>query len=455
MTEKNDATIPLIKHGQFAVVDTTIKSTDVMWFDEMSGDYGDGGRTVYLEIKERALSNDPKTELKPMDLTGRDVRFQGHDARGVFNRVALSTKMIDQTKGRVEITLPREIYRNEGAYQNAEFEIYEVDGDTRISTVPVGFEVYNNHAHIAVGELTPFSDEFEALKAKLETATVDEVEKLNAKFSGLIASVKTTNNNVDALKQLLATWTQNIADKAVALLNGDNQFTGKNNSFTYPVSGFMTGITNKIYTVNDPKQDINDINKLRSLPEATTTVDYYSNNGTLNNPMDSNYFAVETRKITRDTAFQTITNMNLVDGETKTRTVQAMTSQPVFGDWYTTAKWTPWRTLAPYLDKQFAVGNVTPMYRIDGNLVHIKGDLVPTKTLPNKDVTTAYTMFDNLPFDFANAQVRIQVGSGLTTFALFTSGKHMEMQKYSSGGQLVPINEGGYIGVSGVFSLEN
>ncbi|SUP61443.1 Uncharacterised protein [Weissella viridescens] len=58
----------------------------------------------------------------------------------------------------------------------------------------------------------------------------------------------------------------------------------------------MTGITNKIYTVNDPNQDVNDINKLRNLPEATTTVDYYSNNGTLNNPMGSNYFAVETRK---------------------------------------------------------------------------------------------------------------------------------------------------------------
>ena len=455
MMTKEEASVAQNKEGKFIIVDTTLKSTETMWFDEMSGDYGDAARKVYLAIKDRALSNDPKVPLNPMDLNGMDVRLQGHDAKGVFKRVALATRMIDAEKGRVEITIPREFYINPGAYENAEFEIYETNGDTVISTVPVGFEVYNNHAHITTNETKPFSDEFNALTKELESATDDEIEKLNAKFSQLISSVKTTGNNVDALKQLLATWTQNITDKAVALLNGDNQFTGKNNSFTYPVSGYMTGITNKIYTVNDPQQDVNDINKLRSLPEATTTVDYYSNNGASNNPMDSNYFTVETRKITRDTAFQTITNMNLVDGETKVRTVQAMTSQPVFGNWYTTAKWTPWRTLVPYLDKQFSVGNVTPMYRIDGNLVHIKGDLTPTKTLPNKDVTTAYTMFDNLPFDFANAQVRIQVGSGLTTFALFTSGKHMEMQKYSSGGQLVPINEGGYIGMSGVFSLEN
>lgn len=455
MATKEEAVIPLVKQGIYGILNTTLTSDDTMWFDEMSGDLGDAGRTVYLAIKARAVSNDPKAPLVPMDMTGRDVRLVGHDARGVFKSVGLATKIVNATAGLVEMTLPRALYQAVGAYQNAEFEIYEKQGNTKVSSVRVGFEVYNNHAHMTTGESEMYVDEFEALKAKLETATVDEIEKLNAKFSGLIASVKTTNNNVDALKQLLATWTQNIADKAVALLNGDNQFTGKNNSFTYPVSGFMTGITNKIYTVNDPKQDINDVNKLRSLPEATTTVDYYSNNGTLNNPMDSNYFMVETRKATRDTAFQTITNMNLVDGETKVRTVQAMTTQPAFGKWYTTAKWTPWRTLVPYLDKQFAVGNVTPMYRIDGNLVHIKGDLTPAKTLPNTDVTTAYTMFDNLPFDFANAQVRIQVGSGLTTFALFTSGKHMEMQKYSSGGQLVPINEGGYIGMSGVFSLES
>ena len=455
MTEKNDATIPLIKHGQFAVVDTTIKSTDVMWFDEMSGDYGDGGRTVYLEIKERALSNDPKTELKPMDLTGRDVRFQGHDARGVFNRVALSTKMIDQTKGRVEITLPREIYRNEGAYQNAEFEIYEVNGDTRISTVPVGFEVYNNHAHIAMGELTPFSDEFEALKEKLETATADEIDKLNQKFGDLIAQVSIAENNVNALKQLLATWTKNVADKAVALLNAKNTFT-EEAEFLKPITGYTTGNTIPIFFSATPQQDINDVVKLRDLPEGTTTRTYYTGNKALNNPIPNNdNFMIETHKVTAQTAYQKIQTMGADNGEIRFRNVSSLLTQPVFGNWYTTAKWTPWRTLVPYLDKQFTVGNVTPMYRIDGNLVHIKGDLTPAKTLPNTDVKAAYTMFDNLPFDFANAQVRIQVGSGLTTFALFTEGKHMEMQKYSTGNQIVPINAGGYIGMSGVFSLEN
>ncbi|RRG18270.1 hypothetical protein D3P96_03015 [Weissella viridescens] len=452
MTTKAEASIPQIKEGKFIIVDTTLRSTDTMWFDEMSGDYGDAGRKVYLAIKDRALSNNPKVPLKPMDLNGMDVRLQGHDANGVFKRVSLATRMIDAEKGRVEITIPREIYINPGAYENAEFEIYEVNGDTVISTVPVGFEVYNNHAHITTNETKQFSDEFNALIKELESATADEIEKLNAKFSELIASVKIANNNVAGLEQSVATWTKNVADKAVALLDGDNQFTGKND-FLVPINGFVTGITNKIYTVNDPKQDVNDINKLRSLPEATTTVDYYSNNGTLNNPMESNYFMVETRKVTRDTAFQTITNMNLVDGEIKQRTVQAMSTQPVFGNWYTTAKWCPWRTLVPYLGDKFVVGLIVPQYRFKGQSVEIKGDISPKETIENTN-GGEYTLFDNLPFKFATGQQQVQIGSGNTVFGYFTTGNRIVMQKYMFAGKDAPVIKGGYIGIAGTFALD-
>ncbi|WP_419154310.1 BppU family phage baseplate upper protein [Weissella viridescens] len=454
MTEKTEASIPLVKQGVYAILDTTLKSQEVMWFDEMSGDYGDAGRTVYLAIKERATSNNPKAPLKPMNLTGRDVRLQGHDAQGVFKRISLSTKITNATAGLVEITIPRQFYQAVGAYQNAEFEVYEVNGNTRISTVPVGFEVYNNHAHMVLNDSQVYVDEFEELAKKLQSTVDNTLVDVNKQIRSLLNQIQGLQNGRQELDILIQRWTQLVNDKAVALLNGKNTFT-EYTEFLKPISGFITGTVIKVYTSNEPVQDVNDINKLKELPSSTTTTEYFSNNGTLNNPMESKYFMVETQKVTKDTAFQTITNLNLVDGEIRVRTVQTMTTQPVFGNWYTTSKWSPWRTLVPYLDKQFTVGNVAPMYRIDGNLVHIKGDLTPTKTLPNKDVTKAYTMFDNLPFDFANAQVRIQVGSGLTTFALFTSGKHMEMQKYSSGGQLVPINGGGYIGMSGVFSLES
>lgn len=454
MTEKNDANIPLVKQGIYGVLNTTLTSDDTMWFDEMSGDLGDAGRTVYLAIKTRAASNDPKTPLVPMDMTGRDVRLVGHDARGVFKSVGLATKIVNATAGLVEMTLPRALYQAVGAYQNAEFEIYETQGNTKVSSVRVGFEVYNNHAHMTTGESEMYVDEFDKLKLKLETATADEIDELNKKFSDLISQISTAKNATDALKLLLETWNQNISDKAVAFLNGSNTFTDVNH-FLIPIDGYTNGTSIKVFSDLIGQLDLNDVIKLRNLPNSTTTRAYYTGTKILNNPTQNSALMVETHKVGNQTAYQKIESVSSEDGEIWTRYISNLTTEPVFGKWSTIAKWTPWRTLAPYLDKQFSVGNVEPMYRIDGNLVHIKGDLTPTKTLPNKDVTTSYTMFDNLPFDFANAQVRIQVGSGLTTFALFTSGKHIEMQKYSSGGQLVPINEGGYIGMSGVFSLEN
>ncbi|WP_307994758.1 BppU family phage baseplate upper protein [uncultured Weissella sp.] len=452
MTTREEANIAQAKEGKFLIVDTTLKSTDTMWFDEISGDYGDAGRKVYLAIKERALSNDPKVPLKPMDLNGMDVRLQGHDANGVFKRVSLSTKMIDAEKGRVEITLPREIYINPGAYENAEFEIYEVNGDTVISTVPIGFEVYNNHAHITTNETKPFSDEFEALKKKLEDTVDNTLVDVNKEIAGLLSSIKQLTNSRDNVDVLIKQWTQLVNDKAVALLNGKNTFT-EYTEFLKPISGFITGTVIKVYTSNEPVQDVNDINKLKEQPSSTTTTEYFSNNGTLNNPMESKYFMVETQKVTKDTAFQTITNMNLVDGEIRVRTVQAMTTQPVFGNWYTTSKWSPWRTLVPYLSDKFVVGLTTPEYRFNGRSVEIKGDIRPKETIENTSGGD-YILFDKMPFKFAPGQQQVQIGSGNTVFGYFTTGNRIVMQKYMFAGKDAPINKGGYIGIAGTFALD-
>ncbi|WP_419154087.1 hypothetical protein [Weissella viridescens] len=454
MTEKTEATIPLIKQGVYGILNTTLTSDDTMWFDEMSGDLGDAGRTVYLAIKARAANNDPKTPLVPMNMTGRDVRLVGHDAHGVFKSVGLATKIVNATAGLVEMTLPRALYQAVGAYQNAEFEIYEKQGNTKVSSVRVGFEVYNNHAHMTTGESEMYIDEFEELKKRLEKATADEIDYLNKQFEELTAQITTATNSVEALKQLIATWTKNVNDKAVALLNAKNTFT-EVAEFLKPIIGYTTGTTIKFFDNTSPQQDLNDITVLRNLPKGTTSRSYYYGNQLKNNPITLDYVLVETHKLTDFKAFQTLHNIGGTEGYELRRVIDLISTNPVYGQWKIVSRWTPWRSMVPYLDKQFAVGNVEPMYRIDGNSVHIKGDLVPTKTIPNTDITKAYTMFDNLPFNFVNAQVRIQVGSGLTTFALFTSGKRMEMQKYSSNGQLVSINAGGYIGMSGVFSIES
>ncbi|WP_057786611.1 hypothetical protein [Weissella minor] len=73
MTERNESIIPLIKQGKFVIVDTTLKMQDVMHFAELSGDYGDAGRVIYLAIKGPAASNDPKKPSIPFDLTDKDI----------------------------------------------------------------------------------------------------------------------------------------------------------------------------------------------------------------------------------------------------------------------------------------------------------------------------------------------------------------------------------------------
>lgn len=454
MTTKEESTIPLVKQGIYAILDTTLKSQEVMWFDEMSGDYGDAGRTVYLAIKDRAAGNDPKKPLKPMDLTGKDVRLQGHDAQGMFKRISLSTKIDNAQAGLVQMTLPRQLYQSVGAYENAEFEVYETSGNTVISTVPVGFEVYNNHAHMVVNDSQVYSDEFEALKKQLETTVDNTLVDVNKKIADLLANIQRLTNSRDNLDVLINQWTKLVNDKAVALLNGKNTFT-EFTEFLKPVSGFITGTTINNFGSSTPQQDLNDITVLRTQPVATTTRAYYYNNNLQNNPINVDYLLLETHRMTNNSAYQTIRNIGMTEGFELRRIIDDISTVPKFGNWQTISHWTPWKTMVPYLDKQFAVGNVEPMYRIDGHLVHIKGDLTPVKTLANLDAVTTYTMFDKLPFDFVTAQSQIQVGSGLTTFALFTAGKQMGMQKYSSGGKLVPINAGGYIGMSGVFSLES
>ncbi|MCM0601497.1 BppU family phage baseplate upper protein, partial [Periweissella ghanensis] len=261
-------------------------------FDEMSGDVGDAGRTVYLAIKERAVSNDPKSPLKPMDMTGMDVRFQGHDAYGVFKRIALSTKIDNAQAGLVQITLPRFIYQAVGPYEDGEFEVYETKGDTVISTIPVAFEVYNNHAHMTTGDSQVYSDEFEKLMHDFEVSSSNKIDDFNARMKELVQQISTANNSVDALKQLVATWTKLVEEKSVAILSADNIFTGDMRvkgtaTFDKPLKGYTTGNSVQYFSSDQPQQDLNSVENIKSMPAMTRSSAYYTDNRVKNNPLDS------------------------------------------------------------------------------------------------------------------------------------------------------------------------
>lgn len=450
MTEYN---LPVEKQGKYIIVDTTIKSTDVMFIDEMSGDKGDAGRKVYLAIKERARSNDPKDPLIPMDLTGRDVRFQGHDAKGKYKRISLSTKIENAKAGLVEITLPREIYQAPGAYQNGEFEIFVKNSGTKVSTVPVGFEVYDNLAHMSVGESAHYIDEAEKLIKDLESLTGRSLDEFRANINKMNGSVDSALASIKSLENLVKTWQQLVKDNGVAEKAGNNTYTG-NNVFEKFVTGFITGTIVKYFGSGSPQQDLNDAQVLRNMRTATTETTYYGGNKVMNNPIGTDFVVVTRHKITSATVYEQVMFFGQESGVIKARTVSGVDGMIRFGTWGTVAEWgSKWQSLVPYLSDDFIAHSSTPSFRVIGDKVEFSGAITAKKTITNPN-NLSIKLTKAFPFKFIGGQETVKVSGGAAIYVLFAYGNQLEMQKHQIGGNWADIVAGNYIGISSTFDIQ-
>lgn len=448
-----DYNLPIEKQGKYIIVDTTIKSTDVMFIDEMSGDKGDAGRKVYLAIKERARSNDPKDPLIPTDLTGRDVRFQGHDAKGKYKRISLSTKIENAKAGLVEITLPREIYQAPGAYQNGEFEIFVKNSGTKVSTVPVGLEVYDNLAHMSVGESAHYIDEAEKLIKDLESLTGRSLDEFRANINKMNGSVDSALSSIKSLENLVKTWQQLVKDNGVAEIAGNNIYTGIN-IYEKPVTGFMSGTVIQYFNGNNPQQDLDDPQVLRDMRSGTTQTTYYGGNKVKNNPISTDYVVVTRHKISGASVYEQLMFFGQESGVIKSRVVNDVQGAARFGTWGTVAEWgAKWQPLAPYLSDDFIAHSSAPSFRVIGNKVEFSGAITAKKTITNTN-NVSLKITKPLPFNFIRGQEKMKVSGGMAIYALFAYGNQLEMQKHQRGGNVTDIVAGNYIGISGTFDIQ-
>lgn len=460
--------LPVDKQGKYLIIDTTHKSDQGVFFDEMSGDKGDAGRKVYLAIKERARSNDPKDPLMPMDLTGKDVRFQGHDAEGMWKRIALATKIENAKAGLVEITLPRYIYQAVGPYQNGEFEIFETKGGANVSTVRVGFEVYDNGAHLTAGESVHYSDEFEALMKEFKDSMYQsiedvkkEIDSANGTASAVVSAMKTTKTQMDAwelkVTTLISDWEKLLAKSGAVTPTGDFVLEGQISAMK-TILGFTTGNAVTFYGDKQDVQDLNDVASLRSMKSFTTKHEYFSNNAPLNNPMPGEMFYLETTKVSTETIFQRVIRVDSGDnGLVKTRRITGLSGTPRLGRWGIEAQWGP---MTSFVDKltgdfkpYFANGSL-PMFQFNGNSVHIRGQVAPTRKITPERHDEKILIAKNLPFNSQTSQRLLQTWSGPIPYTLRLEGNELWMERvYHADGSKVTLDTGHMFTFGGDFLL--
>lgn len=454
MTEYN---LPVNKQGKYLIIDTTLTSDQGIFFDEMSGDKGDAGRKVYLAIKERSRSNDPKDPLIPMDLQGKDVRFQGYDADGKWKRIALSTKIENAKAGLAEITLPRAIYQAVGRYQSGEFEIFETAGDSVISTVPVVFEVFDNGVHLTAGESKNFSDEFNALLEeyeKLSKQSIDnlnnDIDEANRNAGSIVRAMESAKTEMDAWKlkvtQLIASWETMLKESGAVMTTGDHVVRGQITALE-TILGYTTGHAVKFIGKDDAPVDLNDGRTLQDMPPFTTKHEYFSMNSVLNSPVSSGMFDLETVKVSTMSGYQRIREIdNSGRGVIKIRRIYDLETIPKFSPWMTESRFSPLTTIVPYLTddfKSYYADGSLPMYQLDGNSVHLRGQISPTRKFTPESRDAKILIAKNLPFNAQTSQRIPQIWSGAQPYTLRLEGKELWMERiFSPDGTIMELSTG-------------
>lgn len=463
MVEKNEATLPMIKQGPYIILDTTLRSQDAMWIDDLSGAYGDAGRTIAVKVIEQDLSNDP-TKKKAMNLAGKNIRLLAHDANGAPKRIELATQIINPEAGIAQITIPKNFYDTVGVYQNAAFQIYGSDDNVVISSVPIAFEVYNLHVHAVTSEIKPFSDAFEALMKDLKAQSNTAIGDLNDRMGTVLTQVDTAQNTANNLDANLKSWTDLVKSKSVALLNEDNEFTGNMHvkgkvSIDLPVDAYTTGTSVQSFNQAHTQQNLDDETTIKKMPSFTQSLTYYSGNKLLNNPMSSDLVLVETTKISTMTAFQTAISQDMGKGEIKKRIIKNIDAGIQFGEWSTVERWSPWMSLIPYLTEEWMSKNkdyYLPEYRYKGDSIQLRGVIGTKGTIKHpENHYDRIPIANNLPFMGTTAIYRSAIWSGRHPYTLRIEGNEMFMERvYGSDHQLTDIDNSMMFTLNGDFPID-
>lgn len=267
--------------GQFAKIDTDIKSTDSYLFDGLNGRQGDNGRRVYIRFMDNGF---------PHDLSGETVELQGKDAKGMTKTTQSMEHVYSAKAGTCSFLVPGAFYQAAGPYQNAYFVIKKTDTDQAVSTIPVSFSVMENAVFMTTGESVPY------------LANVDgELDAVSKRVTSITSSyndmLDTINDGVSGIGKQVADYMTQLQSNKVATIDGSNSFTGSNHFSNLIVDNLSgTGVDNiKAYVDDQVKSGIGSINIPQGVTVSPSSRDLTIYNGaSASSAVDSLYVWKET-----------------------------------------------------------------------------------------------------------------------------------------------------------------
>ncbi|GAK32058.1 hypothetical protein WOSG25_270040 [Weissella oryzae SG25] len=212
--------------GRFVIVNTLLNTTDVTLIDQLNGRQGDNGREIFFWLKKGDL---------PFDISNKDIKITVKDAGGKVKQISGIKDVIKADAGQFSMIIPSEMYQAAGDIQEGYISVIDTDG-TVVSSIPIMFNVLSNNIIITSNPSNDYIDTIEKVitEAKVKLANIsDTLEMQQAAY--------------DALKVSLTAIIQQINDKQVAILNGDNDFSGAN-TFAQPIKA---GLATRLATFTD------------------------------------------------------------------------------------------------------------------------------------------------------------------------------------------------------------
>ncbi|KRN77504.1 BppU family phage baseplate upper protein [Weissella minor] len=381
--------------------------------------------------------------------------MQGHDAQGVFKRISLATKIIDARAGLAEMTIPRNFYEAVGPYQNAEFEIFGEDDNVVVSTVPIGFEVYNNHAHMIVGDSKPYIDEVDKLlqdilnesNTRLKSVSDESTRILNSitnTADGLDGRLSTAQGSLGSLENLVKLMTTEIQKNGAGVLGRENTWL-ETNIFAKVIEGLVKGLSISFYGSADPQQNLDNNAFNAKLPAFSLTANYYSGNRLQKNPFTRDEVLVLSFRFSTTTALQFAIMVGSDFGEARTRVINNINATPTYQPWKFTFEWgKKLMDMRPYLTKDFEsyfTNGSFPMYQIDGYSVHLRGQVRPKKKIKFTQHDQKIYIARGLPFNAVTSQRFAQAWTKVTPYTLRVEGGDIWMERvYNNDNSLATLD---------------
>ena len=192
---------------RYAVIDTTLSTTNVTWVDQLNGRQGEDGRLVYFAAKDGIRSH---------NLDNETVTLKVKDAQGVIKIGATMANVISSVGGLFSMLIPGEFYQAAGDVQEAYLEFNNTT-TSRITTVNIGFRVLASGLVVTSGASQMYLQSVDAL-----------IEAANARINELTDNITAADTTITAAKTIAQQVLDQIKTGMIPTLPSDNYFTGLN-----------------------------------------------------------------------------------------------------------------------------------------------------------------------------------------------------------------------------------